>query len=139
MRRPVRFVPAAVPLLALPLLLLAWAGGCASVGRRANATTQAVKPRVQALDLSGAAPVLAPGGPVALYGARNEWLSFAVELSDLPPGRDYTLRLRPPRLQGGDAVLSADAFEAHQVLAMPVDVNRAGYVRHTGLSAAISQ
>lgn len=88
--------------------------------------------------MSGGALPAAVGGPVTIYGAKNEWLSFAVELTDLPPGGTYTLRLRPPRLQGSDATLPAGAFEPYQILMMPVDVNRAGYVRHTGLSAAAS-
>lgn len=96
-------------------------------------------PRVQALDMSGGAHPTPSGGELRINGARNEWLTFAVELKDLPPGGNYTLRLRAPRLQGGDATLSASTFEPYQILSMPVDVNRAGYVRHTGLSAATSE
>ena len=136
MRRPARLVTA---LALLPLLLVGWLGGCTSAPRPAGAGRQNMKPRVQALDVSGAAQFVASGGPVVLHGARNEAVSFAVELADLPPGGRYTLRLRPPRLQGGDAAVTAGAFEVRQILAMPVQANRAGYVRHTGMSAAAAE
>ena len=138
MRRPVRFVPA-TSLLILPLLLAGWLCGCTSSLKRNGSARQRVQPRIQALDVTGSGQPVTYGGPVSLHGARGEWLSFAVELTDLPPGGNYTLRLRPPRLQGGDAVMPVDVFEAQQILAMPVHANRAGYVRHTGMSAAVSE
>src|SRR6478609_842288 len=120
MRRPARFVPAAPPSAVVALLLAVCAAGCASRAARNAATNRRVQPRVVAVDLAGAGQPVAADGPVALSGAKNEWLSFAVELADLPPSGRYTLRLRPPRLQGGDATVPANAFEAQQVLTMPV-------------------
>lgn len=107
------------------------------MGRPAGARAR-VTPSVDALDVSGAAEPVTTGGPVTLYGARNEWLSFAVQLTDLPPGGSYSLRLRPPRHREQGVAIPAAALDAHQIVTMPVDVNRAGYVRHTGLSATTS-
>jgi len=99
---------------------------------------QHLAPQVQALDVSGAAEPVPSANPVQIHGARNEWLSFAVQLTDLPPAGNFTLRLRPPHQVGGDATMPPAVFEASQLVAMPVDVNRAGYVRHTGLNATVS-
>src|SRR5678815_5160746 len=99
MRRPARFVPAAAPIAAV--VLAVWAAGCASAAaRNAAASKRRVQPRVVAVDLSGGGQPVVADGPVALSGAKNEWLSFAVQLIDLPPAGLYTLRLRSPRLQG---------------------------------------
>jgi hypothetical protein len=135
MRRPKPFVPAAA--LVVPLLVAGWLVGCASMAKPGT-TRLHLTPRVHALDVSGAAEPVASAGPLAVQGARNEWVTFAVQLTDLPPGGNYSLRLRPPRQAAADATIPAGAFEAHQIVTMPVDVNRAGYVRHTGLTAAVS-
>ena len=72
---------------------------------------------------------------IALEAARDEWTSYTVQFSNLPAG-DYALRLRPLVAAEGGASIGPDRFEAYQVLTMPVDVNRAAYVRHTGESTA---
>src|SRR4051794_352202 len=126
MRRPEPYVPAAA--FVVPLLVAGWVAGCMSMARP-SAARQRLTPRVQALDVSGAAEPVASAGPVVVQGARNECVTFAVQLTDLPPGGNYSLRLRPPRQAGADAAIPAAAFEAHQIVTMPVDVNRAGYVR----------
>jgi hypothetical protein len=77
--------------------------------------------------------------PVVLSAAKNEWTSFQLQVSGLPQLGDkvvYTLRLQPLNLQTAKASIGAENYSASQILAMPVDVNRAGYVRHTGLTAA---
>ena len=108
------------------------------MARQRGTVAARVRPEVHALDTAGALQTAPVGTPIVLHGARNEWVSFAVEVAGLAPGGSYSLKVRPPRLQGGDATIPPTALEAHQVLMMPVDVNRAGYVRHTGLSAAVS-
>ena len=137
MRRRTRSV-ATAPSLAALLLLTFFLSGCRGTAGPGGASRQRVRPRVQALDISGAAAAATRGGPIVLHGARNEWVSFAVEITDLPPGGNYTLRLRPPRNAAAGATIHPSAFEAAQLVDMPVDVNRAGYVRHTGHSAAAS-
>ena len=94
-----RFAFPSGPVALLSLVLAAWLVGCGAPARSGRVRT-AVKPRLQHVDLSGAAPAAPSEGPVTLHGARNEWVSFAVDLTDLPPGGDFTLRFRPPRLQG---------------------------------------
>src|SRR5690606_14447151 len=54
-------------------------------------------------------------------------------LSERDPRRLRIGALTP--LEGGDPIAPSQ-FSASQVLPMPIDVNRAGYVRHTGLSVA---
>jgi hypothetical protein len=73
-------------------------------------------------------------GPVRLSAAKNEWVSFAVRIANLS-GVDGkpTLQLR------SSPVIAAENFSAYQVLPMPVDTNRAGYIRQTGLPAGIRQ
>lgn len=70
-------------------------------------------------------------GAIELTSARNEWVSCLLQIN--PPKLPAVLRL--PAL-GEDAIASAKS-KAYQVLPVPVDVNRAGFVRHTGLDAAV--
>jgi hypothetical protein len=87
---------------------------------------------LSAVDLSDAGrPVVREGG-VELAAARNEWASFVLQVADRAPNATYSLRLNAPTLPDASAALSPGVFEVYQVLPMPVDVNRAGYARHTG-------
>ena len=78
--------------------------------------------------------VLAPGGSAAinLAAARNEWVSFTVQLPAVREGSRLTLRT-PNR---GGSRLPASAFSVYQILPMPVNADQAGYVRQTGLHLA---
>jgi hypothetical protein len=125
---------------ALVVLCLGVAGlqGCAAPNA-ANPSAPASSARIQGVNLNN---LVAPGvhdEPVALAAAKNEWASFQVQVSGLPAATDkiaYTLRLQPLNLQSSRAAITPNNFSAYQILSMPVDVNRAGYVRHTGLTAA---
>ena len=137
----------------LALIVSTALGGCLPSfgGRKADraggAKSQAVEPKggkrntappatLKAVDLSDAAsPVVLPG-PVELAAARNEWTSFVVQVSDRAPNAAYSLRLNGPALAGDAGAIDPAAFEVYQVLSMPVDVNKAGYARHTGLVTA---
>jgi hypothetical protein len=80
--------------------------------------------------------------PIVVAAARNEWTSFAVQIDSLPQParkRTFSFRLHAPRLRDRNGVISIEHFSAAQILPMPVDVNRAGFVRHTGLSAAVQK
>ena len=55
--------------------------------------------------------------------------SFALQATVIAP-QGYWLRVHPPR--GIGATIPISSFSAYQILSMPVDMNRAGYVRHTG-------
>ena len=73
-------------------------------------------------------------GPVKLRGARNEVVSFAVQVNRIAPTTDSrrpsAVRLTP--MAKGASIIPAGNYSAYQVLLMPVDTNRAGFVRHTG-------
>ena len=128
-------------LLALPLAAACCLStGCARVNR--SAAPRGPQPRVQVYRVSDAAQAAvadAQANRATISGARNEWLSFAVQVTDLAPGAWHSLRLRPLRRQSSDAsdALAAEV-EAYQIVSMPVDVNRAGYVRHTGATTAVT-
>lgn len=92
---------------------------------------------LKAVDLSDAVrPVVLPAG-VQLAAARNEWTSLVLQVSDRAQGGSYSLRLNRPAHVGGAGAIDPAAFEVYQVLSMPVDVNRAGYARHTGLETSL--
>jgi hypothetical protein len=74
--------------------------------------------------------------PATLAGAKNEWLSIAVVIPELK-GKNYRVSIRPPAI--ADATQSISQIDVSQILPMPVDVNRAGYVRHTGNVVASAQ
>lgn len=74
--------------------------------------------------------------PLAMNAARNETTSTILQLSNLPKPADKTvlsLHIQPLQLQSENAQIDPSEFKAYQILSMPVDANRAGYVRHTGL------
>jgi hypothetical protein len=69
-------------------------------------------------------------GSLAISGARNEWVSFALRVNHRPAvgsASELRLSLAPS--------IAAENFSAFEALPMPVDTNRAGYVRQTGLSS----
>ncbi len=91
--------------------------------------------KLQSIDLDDPIRPVTSDQPIVLAAAKNEWTSFAVQLSDLPvaePGMRYVLRVKGPQMASGMGVISTKAFTPAQILPMPVDVNRAGYVRETG-------
>jgi hypothetical protein len=122
-------------------MLLVWVlGGCNSLPSFHGSDQPAGNgPRLQAVSLNDISAPAAFDGPVTLSAAKNEWTSFTMELSPLPQAdgqHAFTLHLNDMNLSDGSGGISAGNCTAFQILAMPVDVNRAGYVRHTGLSAS---
>ncbi|WP_428938573.1 hypothetical protein [Fontivita pretiosa] len=128
----------------VPLCLIVAASvllhGCATGGSGAAASGNARAPTsLQPLDLNNPVTPATHDGPVKLAAAKNEWTSFQLQLSGLPPANDktaYTLRIQPLNLQTANRTIEVRHFTAYQIISMPVDLNRAGFVRHTGLSAA---
>ena len=68
--------------------------------------------------------------------AGNQWTSFTLQLRDLPAAEGYWIRAHDLQLDNANANIALSHFEPAQILPMPVDLDRAGYVRHTGLSTA---
>ncbi|MGB7161434.1 MAG: hypothetical protein WBD40_25470 [Tepidisphaeraceae bacterium] len=110
--------------------------GCTSTTSSDRAPIE-TGPLVRAVNLNDPVRPIPQDGGVTMVAAKNEWASFAIQLDRLPSPnakRPHTLRLRPFRLQGTNDAIPVDHLSAFQVVELPVDVNRAGYVRHTGLS-----
>lgn len=77
--------------------------------------------------------------PIILNAAKNEWASFAVQISGMPPSsgkKIWSMRLKNLQLEGAEGSIAGENYSAYQILPMPIDVNRAGYVRHTGLDVS---
>jgi hypothetical protein len=113
-------------------------GSCAT-DQNTKAARQASTARIRAVNLRDLVSPTAHDQPVSLAAAKNEWASFQLQVSGLPALGDkvvYTLRLQGLNFQSANSTIDSSNYTAYQIMAMPVDVNRAGYVRHTGLSAA---
>ncbi len=95
--------------------------------------------RVQGVNLNDLVSPAAFDEPIAVTSAKNEWTSFTVKVTGLPPAsgkRVHQLRLGALNHKDFNETVGAENFRAYQILSLPIDVNRAGYVRHTGLPAS---
>lgn len=93
-------------------------------------------PRVRPVNLNVPSAPITQETLIDLAAAKNETVSFAVQIASLPPAsnrRAYVLRVTEIKRSGGGDAISPDNLSAYQILPMPIDVNRAGFVRHTGL------
>ena len=74
--------------------------------------------------------------PLQIPAAKNEWTNFVVQLRNVPSplaGSTWTLHIQsPPEIGAGN-------FRAYQILPVPVETNRAGYVRQTGLPVGAAE
>ncbi len=90
--------------------------------------------RLQAAHFNDPLKAIATDGPVELWAARNETVQFAVQVNKVPlDSKKGSGAFRIGPLRSTDASLAPDVMNAFQVLPMPFDDNRAGFVRHTGL------
>jgi hypothetical protein len=106
--------------------------GCASPDNQ-KVLNGGLTPHLHPVTVSDSTLSKPAGDSVTLAAAKNEWTSFALEVGNLQAQSGLTLRLRPLQLAGNPAAaIPVSCFETYQVLTMPVDVNRANYVRHTG-------
>jgi hypothetical protein len=95
--------------------------------------------RIQGVNLNDPIRPAVDDNAIVVGAAKNEWASFAIQITSLPkPTKKsiYTFRVQPLRPAGGAATIETDNLSAAQILPMPVDVNRAGFVRHTGLNVS---
>src|SRR5687767_12014405 len=122
-------------MLATLAVLLLSSAACAAAAPPRGAPVNG--PLVRSVNLNDPVRPVPQEGAVTLSAAKNEWASFAIQLDRLPrpnAKRTHALRLRSLRLEGTNETIAVEQFSAFQVIELPVDVNRAGYVRHTGLS-----
>jgi Domain of unknown function (DUF4091) len=91
---------------------------------------------VQSVNLSDSNNPVARDEPITLAAAQNEWTSFTLQVSNLPNGDRRWLRIHPLQWEKGDGAIPLSSLSASQIVSMPIDLNRAGYVRQTGLSTA---
>ena len=67
------------------LLLVTLAGGCQSTADNADVVRRPGEPRVRGVNINDPVQPVPFDEPIALSAAKNEWASFAVQISDLPP------------------------------------------------------
>ena len=119
----------AAGVLCAAFIILALAGGCqpTKVTKSAHIVPGTT---IQAMDMNSPLEPQEIGGAVQLSAAKNEWISFAVRIGNLPQ-----TNLKPALQLHVSPTMAMENFSAYQVLPMPVATNRAGYVRQTGLAA----
>lgn len=110
--------------------------GCAEPPKRPPTPTSNIQLRPAILET--ASPTLSDRSEIAL--ARSETGHILTSISGLPAPTDdrlYQLRIGELALAGGGgSVIRGDAARVFQVLDMPLDLYRAGYIRHSGRSSA---
>lgn len=124
------------------LAMAAFLSGCLPGGaaRRGEADAPATPTHIRPVVFSDPIHPKALGGPIALRGARNETVSFAVELPGLQrlKSRELAIRLTPLG-QSDVASIPLSGCAAYQVVSLPTDARRAGFVRHTGLAVTTAR
>ena len=123
-----------------------WLTGCPPHGDDGHGTPKLVerddRPRVLQVNFDDPIASASIPDPVALTAAKNEVVSFTVQVSGIPHNSEHdpiTLRLSPLKWGEGkqpDDQIDARLYTAYQLVPMPVDLNRAGFVRHTGREPA---
>jgi hypothetical protein len=109
-------------------------GGAASGGGVDGAVTPHI---IQGVTINE--PLILSDPPLPMTAARNETASTILQLTNLPKPREksvMTLRVQPLQLATENAQIDVNQIKAYQILPMPVDANRAGFVRHTGQKAS---
>lgn len=123
--------------LILCAILTAGLAGCL-----ANKTTaQPEGPRrLQGVTFVDPVKAIASNANISVRGARNETVTCALQINQFPPinGKKlYALRVTEFKTESG-AAIGPDRLRAYQLLPMPVDINRAGIVRQTGLEPTVN-
>jgi hypothetical protein len=97
---------------------------------------------LQAVDINDPVRPSPLDGPLELAAARNEWTSFALQISNLPKPDGKTaiiLRLQPLCFAATNQTIGPANISVYQILPMPVNTDKAGYVRQTGLATGAKQ
>lgn len=101
-------------------------------------TDPSIKPTASYPDLLSRASINelkieAVEGPIRLGSAKNEWSSVLLRINRIPGQLELVL----PVLGQNRTPLERTKYQVYQILPVPVDINQAGFVRHTGLPAAV--
>lgn len=117
---------------------LALAAILANCAKPPNPNNQSQAPaRIQIVHFTNPLTPLPTQPPAIVRGARNETIHFAIQINEFPAlsgRRPPTVRFHPLQAAAGTIPLSSFGF--WQVLPMPIDTNRADFVRHTGASVS---
>jgi hypothetical protein len=79
--------------------------------------------------------------PILLAAARNETVHFAIQINNPPRNasrKGYALQITPIRQSAGSGTIPLASTTVAQVVPLPIDVNRAGFVRYSGLNTGES-
>src|SRR5438876_10775785 len=89
--------------------------GCPAAPQRdAVAKRQATAARVEGVNLDDPLRATVDAGSIAVAGAKNEWVSFVVQVSNVANWRRCSLRLHPARREGASDVLGLECFSVEQ-------------------------
>src|SRR5438067_2497874 len=106
-------------LVCLPLV----GADCNPSGSGGSGPAAIVAPgRIQTLQFNHPVRPTLVDGPVQLRGARNEWVSVAVQINQFPQGavrKSGIFRITP--LKAGDSVIPTSTFAISQLLPIAVD------------------
>src|SRR5437588_535690 len=110
----------------LVCFVLLAAAGCAKVqlpslgGGDGKAKATITGARVCGVNLNNPVSPVPTDLPIALAAAKNEWTSFSVQVSGLPPhAAKKIVSLRVQKLTAGGISIDAQSFSAYQILPMP--------------------
>lgn len=105
-----------------------------------NSNTPAGPSRLQAVHFADPIRPLASEPPIMLRGARNETVQFAIQINqfpnDLSSKKLNALRFQPLQSPAEGGIIPVTQYSAYQLLPLPIDANKAGFVRHTGLDVS---
>ena len=137
MKTPFRKWPAGFALLAL-LCLPACKSQDSQVSPNIDAPASTAAISLEPVDVNDPVTPQVIGGPVTLTAAKNEWTSFVLRVNGLPKPNGVTHLTLSADLAGASPT-GAIGATFYEILPMPVNTDRAGYARYTGLSVATRQ
>src|SRR5437016_11316037 len=120
-------------LASVGLLICAGCGG-GTAGK--NGKPQPIEFKLKAIDPAGNAGSDTAEQPLNLFAAQNEWTSFCVQAGGFARPSAKPARIRITDLSSAAASIESSNVTAFQLLSMPLDLNRAGFVRHSGLAVS---
>ncbi|MFI5378273.1 MAG: hypothetical protein ACHRHE_03115 [Tepidisphaerales bacterium] len=123
---------------ALPGCKFPFGNSGGSGGSPSPAPDDAPPARVQMVRFIDPVRPIGVNPPILLGAARNETVHFAVQINNPPKNasrKGYSLQLGPIQQAGGSGAIPLTHASAAQVVPLPIDANRAGFVRYSGLNA----